>query len=582
MIVKIKELITKYSFLCNLLFAILTEIAFAEYFNYQYDFVITCFFFVFLYLYKKTDSKYSKKIKKYSMILSIVISLILSIGKIPSNHIWDIPFTIFGIKNIIKTLILFIGITPLLFRLFCSMFKNLNRIKLFDEKRKMNKKSFFIIFFLMLLSWIPFLLRYFPARMTPDSFYVIHYANEGILSDLHTFGHTWFFGMFFHLGKLIFGNLNIAVAFGTLGQMVTLSLIFTNVIRVLHNAGVKKIILIALFVFYALTPLNGMYSVTLWRDVLFGAAFPLLAVYLYEYINNEYKLSWKQVLLVLLSILFILFFRNNGIYVFILTIILIPFFNKHHKKIIFISGILITILYFVIKGPIFDAFGVAKTKSIEAYSIPLQQISRVIYLDGNISKKQREELNKYIKVDSIKESYRQVISDPIKNISNGDVISDNLGDFLSLWFRLLLKNPRIYVESYIMQTIGYWYPTIDYGGNETHLQSFFEEDVTSSPITGDKINNIIDKYTSKTMPFSNIFWSIGTSFILLIISTAIMLYNGNKKYLILNIPLYALWAVIMISTPVFAELRYIYGLLITIPILLITQTNNTKRSNIKT
>ena len=582
MIVKIKELITKYSFLCNLLFAILTEIAFAEYFNYQYDFVITCFFFVFLYLYKKTDSKYSKKIKKYSMILSIVISLILSIGKIPSNHIWDIPFTIFGIKNIIKTLILFIGITPLLYRLFCSMFKNLNRIKLFDEKRNMNKKSFFIIFFLMLLSWIPFLLRYFPARMTPDSFYVIHYANEGILSDLHTFGHTWFFGMFFHLGKFIFGNLNIAVAFGTLGQMVTLSLIFTNVIRVLHNAGVKKIILIALFVFYALTPLNGMYSVTLWRDVLFGAAFPLLAVYLYEYINNEYKLSWKQVLLVLLSILFILFFRNNGIYVFILTIILIPFFNKHHKKIIFISGILITILYFVIKGPIFDAFGVAKTKSIEAYSIPLQQISRVIYLDGNISKKQREELNKYIKVDSIKESYRQVISDPIKNISNGDVISDNLGDFLSLWFRLLLKNPRIYVESYIMQTIGYWYPTIDYGGNETHLQSFFEEDVTSSPITGDKINNIIDKYTSKTMPFSNIFWSIGTSFILLIISTAIMLYNGNKKYLILNIPLYALWTVIMISTPVFAELRYIYGLLITIPILLITQTNNTKRSNIKT
>lgn len=572
----IRKILEKYKCLYNIVFAILTEIALTIYFSYQYDFLLTCFFFVFLYLYKKTDYKYSKKIKKFSIILSILISLIISVGKIPANHIWDIPFTIFGIKNIIKVFLLFIGTFPILYRLFCMMFKNINKIKISEEPKAMNKKTFFTIFILMLLSWTPFLLRYFPARMTPDSFYVIHYANNGILSDLHTFGHTWFFGLFFHIGKFISGNLNIGVAFGIISQMIVMSLIFTTIIKILNNRGVKKIILVALFIYYALSPVNAMYSVTLWRDVLFGAVFPLIIIYLYEYINNDYKLNWKQILILIIAIIIMLFFRNNGIYVLILMIPLISFFNKYHKKTIAIVGVIIVTLYFIVKGPIFEFCGVGKTKSIEAFSIPLQQISRVIYLDGEITNEQYKELNKYIAVEEVKNSYRQVISDPIKNISNGDEISNDLGNFLTLWAKILIKNPRIYIESYIMQTIGYWYPTIDYGGNETHLESFFEEDVTSSPITDENINNLIDKYTSKIMPFSNLFWSIGTSFILLIICTAITIYKGNKKHIILYVPVYSLWAIIMISTPVFAELRYIYGLLVTIPIYLIVAVDNKK------
>ena len=44
-------------------------------------------------------------------------------------------------------------------------------------------------------------------------------------------------------------------------------------------------------------------------------------------------------------------------------------------------------------------------------------------------------------------------------------------------------------------------------------------------------------------------------------------YFGNKKYLLCYIPLFGLWLSLMASTPVFCELRYIYGLFTCSPFL---------------
>ena len=38
----------------------------------------------------------------------------------------------------------------------------------------------------------------------------------------------------------------------------------------------------------------------------------------------------------------------------------------------------IACFYFIIKGPVFDYFNVKKTTSVEAFSIPLQQVARVL------------------------------------------------------------------------------------------------------------------------------------------------------------------------------------------------------------
>ena len=78
------------------------------------------------------------------------------------------------------------------------------------------------------------------------------------------------------------------------------------------------------------------------------------------------------------------------------------------------------------------------------------------------------------------------------------------------------------------------------------------------------------------------FWSIGTMVIILIISTCILLYKKQGKYLLAYIPLYCLWLSLMLASPVFAELRYIYGLFACMPLLIcvpLLKSSRYKRGN---
>ena len=210
----------------------------------------------------------------------------------------------------------------------------------------------------MIVCWLPYFLRYFPAIMTNDSYYIIHNILNGTLSDFHTFGHTWFVGSFLLLGKAMFGNLTIAVGFYIVIQMFICSILFVYMLKFLYEKGVKFIILLIFFLFMCFSPLFAIYSITLWRDVLFGMFFITLFISLYNIVSNNFKFNKSSLIMYLFSVLFILFFRNNGIYVIILFV---PFFialSKGNRKFVTVLNFSIIILYFIIKGPIFDYFDV--------------------------------------------------------------------------------------------------------------------------------------------------------------------------------------------------------------------------------
>ena len=171
--------------------------------------------------------------------------------------------------------------------------------------------------------------------------------------------------------------------------------------------------------------------------------------------------------------------------------------------------------------------------------------------------------------DEISTSYKNITSDPIKSLTNNDFLQENKGKFLKTYLDLLIKHPRIYVEAYMMETIGYWYPDVIYwatGGEST--ARFEEENVYTDPITPEIYNTLIDYTTSRKLPLCNLFWSVGGAFFVLVVSSFVTFYY-NKKYILCYIPLYGLWLSIMVATPVFCELRYVYGIFTCIPLLLL-------------
>lgn len=571
-------------YVVNLILAFISYLAILIYFkiifsNDSYNFLLLVLFFLLFAFYNKYLEKYKKldkRTKRFSLILSIILAVILATGSLVSSHIYATIGLIFTAHTILYLIIGIVGFT-LLFKIPIGlMLKRLPNITV-KENRKMSKKGFWIIFAIFIVCWLPYFLRYFPAVMTPDSYYIIHYVENLELNDFHAFGHTWFFGIFYYIGKAIFHNMNLAVAFYIIIQMFISSAIFTYMINFLYEKAIKNIYLIIITLFLALSPLFAIYSITLWRDILFGLAFVTLFMSLYQFVDNKYELKSSIIIMYILSVLVILFFRNNGIYIILLFIPFFIWLAKNHRRIILFGNLGIVILYFAIKGPVFTYFGVEKTTSVEAFSMPLQQISRVIVNDGDIDKKTYDYLSKLLDIDKVKETYNPTISDYVKRATDNDELSNNKIKFFTTWLKIGIDNPRLYIDSYLLSTLGYWYPDVIYWATAGESKSIFKDvDVYSDPIILDNVS--FDELTSREIPLSSMLWSIGTMFIILLVSTFIMLYKKKGKYLLAYIPLYCLWLSLMLASPVFAELRYIYGLFACVPLLLLIPFVKTKNN----
>lgn len=294
-------------------------------------------------------------------------------------------------------------------------------------------------------------------------------------------------------------------------------------------------------------------------------AFITLFISLYNVVSNNFKFTKLSLVMYLLSVLFILFFRNNGIYVILLFV---PFFivlAKGNRKFVSILNISIIILYFIIKGPIFDYFGVQKTKSVEAYSIPLQQIARTLVNEGDIDKESYKFLNSILDIQTVKDTYNPTISDYVKRATDNDKLSENKIKFLVTWIKVGIENPRIYIDSYLSSTLGYWYPDVNYWATAGDSESIFEDvKLKTTPLVFKNVD--FSLITSRKIPLSNLVWSIGFMVFILIASTYLLIYNHKTKFILAYIPLYCLWFTIMIASPVFAELRYVYALFTCLPL----------------
>ena len=547
----------------------------------SYNILFLMAFFIFFNFYYKDDLKINNKIKKYSLILGLCFSLILSIGSIVSTYISKGPVIIFGLKNFIYAVISTVGFTILFFKVFKHFFHNMGKIQIVEEHSDDEKKIFIIGNIIILMVHSLYFIRYYPGIMTADSYAILHNANNFILDDFNTFGHTWFVGAFFHLGKFLFHNMNAAVAFFIIIQMIIMSFIFTAVIRFLYKKGLSKRICVSLFAFYALNPLHAHYSVTLWRDVMFGGSFVLLLISLYEMVDCK-KTETKYYILFVIGSLIMLFFRNNGIYIFLFMFPFIIFLLKYKRFLMIIMCGCIIIVYFIIKGPVFDCLNVRRSTPAEAYSIPYQQIARVISSGAYIDDSHRKYFERLFSYDQISESYNPIVSNSIKNLSDSYYLDDNKAKFFSNYVTLFFQYPRIYVEAYMLQTLGYWYPDTIYWATGGESSSIFEsEDIYTNSLTPDWYNSIIDSTTSRRVPFNNLIWSVGLPFLLLIFSSFVMFYLGKKKYIVSFVPLYGLWISIMLAAPVYSELRYVYGLFTCLPLFLLLPYIDCKKGIIK-
>ena len=139
-----------------------------------------------------------------------------------------------------------------------------------------DKKSFWINIILIFIAWFPYFLRYFPGLLTADSCAQMAQAiGLAELSNHHPIFHTGLITLFVNIGRGIFGNINMGVATYIIFQMIMMAVMFAIVMQYLSKKKVPITIRIIILLYYMFYPVNALFSVTMWKDILFAGMVPI-------------------------------------------------------------------------------------------------------------------------------------------------------------------------------------------------------------------------------------------------------------------------------------------------------------------
>lgn len=445
-----------------------------------------------------------------------------------------------------------------------------------SERTFFTRRRKWLIFAGLLLCWLPWFLYNYPGVMTPDSISQFSQATGLIpYSSHHPVIHTLLFSLFYHPGFAVTHSIHAGIACYILFQMILLSAIETCCLCVLASRGLPKWLLAAWFLFWGLVPYNGIYAVTMWKDVLFSAFVLLYALVLYDLLALP-KISFHKdrrlLFLLFVSGWFTCMLRSNGLYIFLFTLPFVLLVFRRHLRQILPVHLAVLLLALLVNGPVMNHFEVSKPHFTEALSIPLQQVARVVSEGRSLTAEQEALIHEVVEVSLIPDYYNPTLSDPIKALvvyNNADYLAAHKGAFFRLWLELGLQYPRDYMEAFFDQTRGYWFPApADMRTNEGISPN--ETDLAwphllrgQLPV---KISEILLKLPD-LLPVYGLLWSIGAFTWAMLFLLSFQFLYGSKKYLLLYLPFLGTILTLLIATPVASDLRYAYPLFLGMPLM---------------
>ena len=435
-------------------------------------------YFIYKFYQKSTIIHKKKSLK--------VLSLILAFFMIFGNSFMCVGSTALIFKNIgyfLLSLIMYIGYYYLFLVLISYLFRFLDKNN-FSEENKEKKDNKFVATFkkhpflfslcFIVICWLPYIISYYPIILSPDPSFQIRqffgirtkYADYAILLDEnvvmtnhHPVTHTMLLGGCLKLGTMI-GNDNLGLFFYSIIQISVLTSVLAFSIYYMQKMGLKTKYLIGVLLIYALVPMFPLYAMSGVKDVLFGAFIFLYFIFLHNLVKTKCEgYKWWNYLLIIILLILICLFRNNGIHVLILSLPFTLIIARKKWKQLLTVMVCVFGFYGVFDKVILPYYKITPGSIREVLSVPFQQTARLAKYHGNeFTEEEIAVIDKILGYDDLAERYDPELADPVKNEFNKYATDEDLKEYFKVWFNGLIKHPGTYIEATMNNVYGFFYP----------------------------------------------------------------------------------------------------------------------------
>ena len=411
-------------------------------------------------------------------ILSFLYSFFCVIGNsfVKSSSLYYIKINFLtSLLTFISLFVLFFIVLHYLF-LFIENKKKKNNIKLSKSKLFIlfDEHTFLFCFIVLIICWLPYIIAFYPVILSPDPSFQIKqffgipnkYSTYNILLDPnviitnhHPVVHTLLLGSCLKIGNMI-GNDNLGLFLYSIIQIAILASVLSYVVKFLKELKLNTKFVIGSLLIFALVPAFPIYSMSAVKDVIFGSLIILYIISLYKLLKTE-NLRIKNIIKILILMILIVLFRNNGIHTILLSFPFFLFLKKgnHFRKKILIMLVIIIGFNFSYNNLILPHFKITPTSVREMLSIPFQQTARYVKEHSNeVTSEEEKAIDKILTYDTLADRYNPELADPVKNSYNKYATKDDLKEYFKVWFNQFTKHPGVYIEATLNNTYGYFYP----------------------------------------------------------------------------------------------------------------------------
>ena len=542
------------------------------------SFLYSIIFLMYIFIFLKIQTN-SKKVNIFLVLFSAILSLIL---------VWGSQLEFYG--DIIWSCTTFIKIGTLIISLYPAVnfiYAFLSNVKsekqFFVNSKKMFLYTFIVIFFFDILVF----LALYPGVYGYDAgFQIMQMLEKGIeITANFSVLYSFLLAHLVKLGKVVFDSYEIGFAFYCLLQMLFLSYVATKIVLFCSNRFPKRSIYFMNVLFFSLFPLYTVMSVSAAQDSLFAGIFCLIIINITKSVEDDsyWQNKWNYISLGILVFL-LCAIRNNGFYSIIFFIPFLFFSPKENRYKYLIVVTIPLVAFKIYSGPVFNLMGIQKGNAIrEMLSVPSQQFARVYnYSHDSLSKKEIEELNKFYPLIQNFQYYnnRQCIADPAKAALDGEYTKENIADYVSLWTRVGVKNPEEYVEAFLLNSLGVWYPNKNYY-DERMYHPYIEYDMLDAHKWNSKyisikryskfhtyeriLNYVVKENNWEKIPVISSMFTAGTYFLVFAYLFLLTIFKKNFKYILPLSIILGLYMTVFFA-PV-ALFRYLFPIIMISPLM---------------